>query len=188
IVFCVREEPVVFLHVEEDFVPYTPRKKENLHENLQGLSKNIHVENLELNIRKELHDFARLNENTFYVYNNVEHYKDEPQRIIITCEEDIHVTEEVYKRPIFTLPSYRYHRLPLPVEGAPLEEQFDAFVSVLKETPTLCVKVGGACPHPALLFSCQVGVGRTNVAMILGALVVQRVMGDTQSSPSTHTL
>ncbi|KAK2866807.1 hypothetical protein Q7C36_002863 [Tachysurus vachellii] len=188
IVFCVREEPVVFLRVEDDFVPYTPRKKENLHENLQGLSKNIHVENLELNIRKELHDFARLNENTFYVYNNVEHFKDEPQRIIITCEEDIHVTEEVYKRPIFTLPSYRYHRLPLPVEGAPLEEQFDAFVNVLKETPSLCVKVGGACPPPALLFSCQVGVGRTNVAMILGALVVQRVMGDTQSSPSTHTL
>ncbi|XP_060795109.1 paladin isoform X2 [Neoarius graeffei] len=185
IVFCLREEPVVFLHVEDDFVPYTPRKKENLHENLQGLSKNIHVENLELNIRKELHDFARLNENTFYVYNNIEHFKDEPQRITITCEEDIHVTEEVYRRPVFTMPSYRYHRLPLPVDGAPLEEHFDAFVNVLRETPSLCVKGGGVCPAPALLFSCQVGVGRTNVAMILGALVMQRVMGNTQASPST---
>ncbi|MCJ8738898.1 hypothetical protein PDJAM_G00040970 [Pangasius djambal] len=159
IVFCVREEPVVFLRVEDDFVPYTPRKKENLHENLQGLSKNMHVENLELNIRKELHDFARLNENAFYIYNDIEHFKDEPQRIIISCEEDIHVTEEVYRRPVFTMPSYRYHRLPLPVEGAPLEEHFDAFVKVLRETPSLCVKGGGACPPPALLFSCQaVGV------------------------------
>ncbi|KAK3559905.1 hypothetical protein QTP86_026418, partial [Hemibagrus guttatus] len=187
VVLCLREEPVVFLHVGEDFVPYTPRKKENLHENLQGLSKNIHVENLELNIRKELHDFARLNENTFYVYNNIEHFKEEPQRIIITCEEEIHVTEEVYKRPVFTQPSYRYHRLPLPVEGAPLEEHFDAFVNVLRETPSLCMKGGGACPPPALLFSCQVGVGRTNVAMILGTLVMERVKGDTQPSPSTHT-
>lgn len=45
---------MLFLRVEDDFVPYTPRKKENLHENLQGLSKNMHVENLELNIRKEV--------------------------------------------------------------------------------------------------------------------------------------
>ncbi|XP_046709053.1 paladin isoform X1 [Silurus meridionalis] len=184
IVFCVREEPVVFLRVGDDFIPYTPRKKENLHENLQGLSKNIHVEKLELNIRKELHDFARLSENTFYIYNDIEHFKDQPQKIIITCEEDIHITEEVYRRPVFTMPSYRYHRLPLPVEGAPLEEHFDAFVNILRETPSLRVRGGGASAPPTLLFSCQVGVGRTNMAMILGALVMERVMGNTQTSPS----
>lgn len=55
----------------------------------------------------------------------------------------------------------------------------------LQETPSLCVKGGGTGPFPALLFSCQVGVGRTNVAMILGTLVMERVMGSTQ--PSTHT-
>lgn len=54
LMFCVREEPVVFMRSGDDFVPYTPRRKENLHENLQGLSKNIPVENLELNIRKEV--------------------------------------------------------------------------------------------------------------------------------------
>lgn len=112
--------------------------------------------------------------------------------------------------------SCRYHRLPLPVEGAPLEEHFDAFVNVLRvssvlifalqtlcnlstsifnasnfsmqETPSLCVNGGGACPPPALLFSCQVGVGRTNVAMIMGTLVMDRVMENTQPSPATHTL
>jgi len=47
-------------------------------------------------------------------------------------EEDIHVTEEAYRRPIFLLPTYRYHRLPLPVDGAPLEEQFDAFICFLR--------------------------------------------------------
>ena len=54
IFFCVREEPVVFLHLEDNFVPYTPRRKENLHENLHGLDKEEQVENLELNIRKEV--------------------------------------------------------------------------------------------------------------------------------------
>lgn len=142
IFFCVREEPVVFLRRDGDFVPYTPRRKENLHENLHGL-KGEPVESLELAVRKEvrtgaalvaaslqieaplrklrlplhpslllsllqLHDFATLGENAFYVYSDIEHFKDEPQKISIACEEDIHVTEEVYKRPVFTMPAYRW--------------------------------------------------------------------------------
>lgn len=54
IIFCVREEPVLFLRTEEDFVPYTPRDKQNLHENLQGLGPGIQAESLELAIRKEV--------------------------------------------------------------------------------------------------------------------------------------
>lgn len=54
IVFCVREEPVVFLRVDNDFVPYTPRGKENLHENLHSLKRGVKVEDLELAIRKEV--------------------------------------------------------------------------------------------------------------------------------------
>lgn len=54
IFFCVREEPVVFLRKDEDFVPYTPRRKENLHENLHGLNKEEPVESLELTVRKEV--------------------------------------------------------------------------------------------------------------------------------------
>uniref|UniRef100_A0A3B4V8C0 Paladin n=2 Tax=Seriola dumerili TaxID=41447 RepID=A0A3B4V8C0_SERDU len=181
IFFCVREEPVVFLHKDDDFVPYTPRRKENLHENLHGLEKEMLVESLELTIRKELHDFAKLNENIFYVYNDIEYFKDEPQKMSITCEEDIHVTEEVYKRPMFTMPTYRYYRLPLPTEGAPLEEDFDAFVSILRESPSLSLGHDASRPLPALLFSCQVGVGRTNLAMILGTLVMNRLRGDSQA-------
>ena len=54
IFFCVREEPVVFLHKDDDFVPYTPRRKENLHENLHSLEKEVLVESLELIVRKEV--------------------------------------------------------------------------------------------------------------------------------------
>ncbi|XP_053731152.1 paladin isoform X2 [Synchiropus splendidus] len=180
---CVREEPVVFLHKDDNFLPYTPRRKENLHENLHGLQKEELVETLELNIRKELHDFAKLNENIFYVYNDIEFFKDEPQKIKISCEEDIHVTEEVYKRPVFTMPAYRYYRLPLPMEAAPLEEDFDAFVGILRDSPSLSLGRDSSRPLPALLFSCQVGVGRTNLAMILGTLAMNRLKGD---SPLLH--
>uniref|UniRef100_A0A8D0ZKP5 Paladin n=1 Tax=Sus scrofa TaxID=9823 RepID=A0A8D0ZKP5_PIG len=66
----------------------------------------------------------------------------------------------------------RYHRLPLPEQGAPLEAQFDAFVSVLRETPSLLLLRDAHGPPPAFLFSCQTGVGRTNLGMVLGTLVL----------------
>uniref|UniRef100_A0A8C0HM95 Paladin n=1 Tax=Buteo japonicus TaxID=224669 RepID=A0A8C0HM95_9AVES len=162
--FCVREEPVVFLRLEGDFVSYTPRGKENLHENLQRLQRGLRAESLELAVRKEIHDFAQLSESVYYVYNDIERLRDEPHAVRVQCEEDIQVTEEVYRRPVFLLPSYRYHRLPLPAEGAPLEEQFDAFIRFLRESPSLLLRDPGR-PPPALLFGCQTGVGRTNLAM-----------------------
>ncbi|XP_043912831.1 paladin [Protopterus annectens] len=180
IYFCVREEPIVFLHMENDFIPYTPRRRENLHENLHNLGKGVKVEKLELTIKKELHDFAQLNENVYYVYNDIEHFKDEPHSTRISCEEDIHVTEEVYKRPIFSMPSYRYHRLPLPTDGALLEEQFDTFINLLRENPSLLLLKESSASLPALLFSCQVGVGRTSLAMILGVLVLYHRKGCTE--------
>ncbi|XP_075072698.1 paladin isoform X1 [Mixophyes fleayi] len=189
--FCVREEPVLFLRLENDFVPYTPRRKENLHENLHDLEKGLRVENLELSIRKELYDFAQLSGNSYFVYNDIELFKDEPHSIKIDCEEDIHVTEEVYNRPVFLQPSYRYHRLPLPVDGAPLESQFDTFVKFLRENPCLLLLHDASRPPPALLFSCQTGVGRTNLGMILGTLVLyhRREATEKQTIPqSTNDL
>ncbi|XP_047681840.1 paladin isoform X3 [Prionailurus viverrinus] len=172
IIFCVREEPVLFLRAGEDFVPYTPRDKQNLRENLQGLGPGIQAESLELAIRKEIHDFAQLSENTYHVYHNIEDLLGEPHAVAIRGEDDVHVTEEVFKRPLFLQPTYRYHRLPLPEQGAPLEAQFDAFVSVLRETPSLLPLRDAHGPPPALLFSCQTGVGRTNLGMTLGTLIL----------------
>lgn len=45
---------MLFLRAEEDFVPYTPRDKKSLHENLQGLGSGVQAESLELAIRKEV--------------------------------------------------------------------------------------------------------------------------------------
>uniref|UniRef100_A0AC11EGW4 Phosphatase domain containing paladin 1 n=1 Tax=Ovis aries TaxID=9940 RepID=A0AC11EGW4_SHEEP len=172
VIFCVREEPVLFLRAAEDFVPYTPRDKQNLQENLQGLGPGVPVERLELAIRKEIHDFAQLSENKYFVYHNTEDLRGEPHAVAIRGEDDVHVTEEVFKRPLFLQPSYRYHRLPLPEQGAPLEAQFDAFVSVLRETPSLLLLQDAHGPPPALLFSCQTGVGRASLGMVLGTLVL----------------
>ncbi|KTF87459.1 hypothetical protein cypCar_00010513 [Cyprinus carpio] len=125
IFICLREEPVVFFRSDGDFIPYTPRGRENLHENLHDLDRELSAEQIELSIRKELCDFAKLSENMFYVYNDIEHFKDEPQQ----------------------------------------------------ETPNLSLMRDSSRPLPALLFSCQVGVGRTNLGLILGALVFHRLQG-----------
>lgn len=45
---------MVFLRKDGDFLPYTPRRKENLHENLRGLRQEEPVESLELTVRKEV--------------------------------------------------------------------------------------------------------------------------------------
>ncbi|NXX33554.1 PALD protein, partial [Nicator chloris] len=183
--FCVREEPVVFLRLEGDFVSYTPRGKENLHENLQRLQQGMRAESLELAVRKEIRDFAQLSESIYYVYNDIERLRDEPHAVRVQCDEDIQVTDEVYRRPVFLQPSYRYHRLPLPAEGAPLEEQFDAFIRFLRESPSLLLRDPGR-PPPALLFGCQTGVGRTNLAMAMGTLVLHHHRGAAQKPDFPH--
>ncbi|XP_069316797.1 paladin [Eulemur rufifrons] len=179
VIFCVREEPVLFLHADEDFVSYTPRDKQNLHENLQGLGPGVRAESLELAIRKEIHDFAQLSENTYHVYHNTEGLRGEPRAVAIRGEDDVHVTREVFKRPLFLQPTYRYHRLPLPEHGAPLEAQFDAFISVLRETPSLLPLRDARGPPPALLFSGQAGTCRTNLGMVLATLILLHRSGTT---------
>ncbi|XP_077897093.1 paladin isoform X2 [Ictidomys tridecemlineatus] len=172
VIFCVREEPVLFLRAGEDLVSYTPRDKQNLHENLRGLGPGSQAERLELTIQKEIHDFARLSGNTYHVYHSTGDLQGEPHAVTVRAEDDVQVTKEVYQRPLFLQPTYRYQRLPLPEQGAPLEAQLNAFVSVIRETPSLLRLHDAHGPPPALLFSCQSGVGRTNLGMVLGTLVL----------------
>ncbi|NXA36679.1 PALD protein, partial [Eudromia elegans] len=160
--FCVREEPVVFLPAEGDFVPYTPRARENLRESPPGLQSGLDVEGLELAIRREVPDAAGGHVPGAALGRR--------------GREDVRVTREVYGRPVFTQPAYRYHRLPLPAAGAPLEAQIDAFMQFLRSPDVLLLREPGRAP-PALLFGCQTGAGRTNLAMAMGTLVLLRRAG-----------
>jgi len=45
---------VVFFRSDGDFIPYTPRRRENLHENLHDLDRELNAEQIELSIRKEV--------------------------------------------------------------------------------------------------------------------------------------
>lgn len=59
----------------------------------------------------------------------------------------------------------------------------DVLSTVLpQETPSLLLLRDARGPPPALLFSCQTGVGRTNLGMVLGTLVLFHRSG-TASGP-----
>lgn len=67
---------------------------------------------------------------------------------------------------------------------APVCSSFTLLCSALQESASLSLSRSGEPRKlPALLFSCQVGVGRTNLAMILGTLVMNRLSGDAQPQP-----
>ncbi|MBZ3871993.1 Paladin [Sciurus carolinensis] len=138
------------------------KNKRNLHENLQDLGPGSLAERLELAIWKEIHDFAQLSGNAYHVYHSTEELRWEPQAVTLQGKDFAHVTEE---------PTYRYQCLPQPEQGASSEAQLDAFLRVIRETPSLC---SSEMPTglPPLLFSCQSGVGRTNLGMVLGILVL----------------
>lgn len=56
------------------------------------------------------------------------------------------------------------------------------FVALPQETPSLLLLREAHGPPPALLFSCQTGVGRTNLGMVLGTLILLHHSG-TASRP-----
>uniref|UniRef100_UPI00358E5E70 paladin n=1 Tax=Myxine glutinosa TaxID=7769 RepID=UPI00358E5E70 len=167
--FCLREEPVLFLRQGDDFIPYSPRDPENLHENLCGRFPRLSPNKLEPVIQRELLEMSLLKENTYYVYNDIEHFEGDPHAITLQKEEDVCVTEEVYKRSMFSRPALRYHRLMLCSEEVPQESQFDAFIDVMRENPFI---LDMSHPLPALLFSCQDGISCTNLAMIIGSMLL----------------
>ncbi|XP_078252897.1 paladin-like [Rhinoraja longicauda] len=171
IYFNVREEPVIFLHQDDDFIPYTPRDRNDLQENLYNLTSRDQVENLELIIKKELLDFAVLSNKTYFVYHGTEQFVAKPLPKKIENVEDVRISEEVYRGHVFTMPYFRYKRLPLPVAATLEEADFDSFISTVKDSPNMIFRTSPK-PPPALLFSCQTGVGRSNLGMIIGALII----------------
>ncbi|XP_078069977.1 paladin-like [Mustelus asterias] len=171
ICFNVREEPVILFHQDNDFIPYTPRDRSDLQENLYSLTTRSQVENLELIIKKELMDFAALSNKTYFVYDGTEQFVAEAFPRTIENEDDVRISEEIYRCHTFMMPSFRYKRLPLPVDTALEEADLDVFISTIRECPSITFKDSYKAP-PALLFNCQTGVGRSNLGMIIGALMM----------------
>lgn len=52
-----------------------------------------------------------MRDNVYHVYHNTEDLRGEPHTVAIRGEDGVCVTEEVFKRPLFLQPTYRYPEL-----------------------------------------------------------------------------
>ncbi|XP_070544590.1 paladin-like [Ptychodera flava] len=183
IIICnMREEPVIFVKNRNDIIPYTPREADNLGENISTNGKTVdELRELEVQIRKEILDFATREENNqFYFYDDVDDFADDPHVYHLEFEEELSVVEEVYSRYTVSVPGAQYLRLPMPFEGFLEERDIDTFVNTLKEYPRLFEKDDTSLP--AFVFNGHVGITRTTVGMVMGCLVLSHKRGFPQEA------
>jgi len=128
---------VIFVGLNHDFVPYSPRDPSSLKGNIANHGvKPEELAETELKIREEVHAlfysrvyltkftiektmiflglsllqiirFSIDEGGKFYFYNNVETFEDEPHPYKVTYEEDLCVLDEIYSRQIFLTPFLR---------------------------------------------------------------------------------
>ncbi|RMX44573.1 hypothetical protein pdam_00002748 [Pocillopora damicornis] len=175
--FNLREEPVIFVGLNHDFVPYSPRDPTSLKGNIANHGvKPEELAETELKIREEIIRFSIDEGGKFYFYNNVETFEDEPHTYNVAYEEDLCVLDEIYSRQIFLTPLLRYSRIPITATNAPEEQDFDQFITAIKDIPQLFDKNSSA-PLPAMLFNCHVGQGRSTTGMVIGCLITSHRTG-----------
>ncbi|KAL5018749.1 hypothetical protein ScPMuIL_004471 [Solemya velum] len=175
-VFNLREEPVLFVKTGDDYVPFSLYDQDNVADSILKGRTPKEANEFEAKIRKEVLDISKLlDQNKFYFYNNLEVLENEPHLLPVEYEDNILVAEEVYSRLLFSNPNLRYQRLCFPLSSAPRTREVDDFLQVFKENPSLFDMDSSSCP--ALLFTCQTGVCRSTVGMVMGCLVLAHKKG-----------
>ncbi|XP_069124091.1 paladin-like isoform X1 [Argopecten irradians] len=174
--FNMREEPVLFVDNVVDMVPFSIRDQDNIQNLVVTGRSPTDADEAEARIRKEVIDLATINEeNKFYFYNDLENMQREPHEMHIQYEDKLLVSEEVYARHILCSHCVRYQRLCFPFSGAPRYQDVDAFLNIFKQSSRYLEKL--STYKPAMLFTCQTGMGRSTTAMVMGCLMVAHRIG-----------
>jgi len=174
----MRNEPLVYVNEYS----YAPRDHKRLNENMEfnGLTiKDVEV------LEKRLLDKTRLNVKRKGLQH--EYYKDtfaenpvdrqniqmnESVRDVVTDIKHVSAVYELLNEDEYDVV---YHRLPIVDERAPLPQDFDRLVDILKNVDW---------SNTALIFNCQMGKGRTTTGTVVAVLmkkVVDESSGNTGS-------
>ncbi|XP_052787722.1 paladin-like [Mya arenaria] len=169
LMFNMREEPVLFVNIADDFIPYTIKSRKNLRDCVVTGKLVKEADLYEASIRKRVIDMAiRNDDNSFSFYNDIEGMVGEPHVYPVQFEDNLLVAEEVYSRLAFSNPKLRYRRLCFPLHSAPSDLEVDHFISIAQDSPLM--SADGS--QPAMLFICQTGSGRSNVGAVMGYLLL----------------
>lgn len=176
LVYNMREEPVLFVNIADDFLPYTIKRGYDLKTCIVTGKVNKEAELFEADIRREVIALGTMNDqNQFYFYNDIETFSGEPHVYPVQFEDNLLVSEEIYSRLAFSNPKVRYRRLCFPLEGAPPDLEVDHFISIAQDS-----YLGSKdSAQPALLFTGQRSTGRVNVGAVMGYLLLAHKDEDT---------
>ncbi|GFN91863.1 paladin [Plakobranchus ocellatus] len=183
LVLNLRSEPVLFQRVDEDYVPYSVRHQEQIH-NMVGMGDiKESCDHIEACIRKEIVSLASMeDEFVFYFYDSLQKLQQEPHMRKVEYEEDILLSAEVYARESFSNQILRHDRICLPELGIPTEEMVDQFLSHFKEKRTFLEKNSHAFPVVYLIS--HSGGRRSAIMMVMSCLLYAHKRGSLKETCS----
>ncbi|KAI5166763.1 hypothetical protein NEIRO02_1401 [Nematocida sp. AWRm79] len=149
--FCLRQEPIVYI----DGFPFVLRTTDMVYENVitEGINREW-VEDIEERMKLDC-----LNESGKggLVLHNEEIHGGEA----ILSSETVISTNVLTPKEVFINSRLKYYRMPISDEQTPLPEIFDELYRIIM-----------AAPKPRILiFSCQMGRGRTTTGMVISRLI-----------------
>ncbi|KAL4239188.1 Paladin [Mactra antiquata] len=185
LMFNMREEPVLFVNIAENYIPYTIKTGYDLRTCIVTGKVVKEADLFESDIRREVIALATMNdENKFHFYNDIKTLSGEPHIFPVQFEDNLLVSEEVYSRLAFSNIKLRYRRLCFPLDGAPPDLEVDHFISIAQDS---CLTTGDNMP-PAMLFTGQESIGRVTLGSVMGYLLASYKDADEKKRrPNTAT-
>jgi len=159
--YNMRQEPVIYC----DGVPCAPRHPDRMHENLFLGETSPNIEQLEKDFSDVVLDAVKNDPDNFLEMNKDSQYAENPLErenvVEKTSVNNVQTLREVYSKLKENVKNLEMIRVPVVEDNAPKEACFDILVDSLKQEPasTQCV------------FSCQAGMGRTTLGMIIACQV-----------------
>lgn len=158
----LRREPIVYING----FPYAARNPENLHENIQVTPNDEEARVLGKHLARVVSQRSKEAEDKSIKIHTDKEYNDNPMDRV-DIEESIVVEEvkdldTIYKKCIDNCGvDLQVYRIPMMEDQMPGEECFDTIVNILKAEPA----------STPVIFSCQMGKGRTSIGITIALLV-----------------
>ncbi|KAI5184543.1 hypothetical protein NEHOM01_0218 [Nematocida homosporus] len=152
--FCLRQEPVIYLKGR----PFVLRTTDLIYENVitEGITREW-VENIETRMKFDCLEECQKNGSVMVHDEVFENSKPKlVHEVMQILPEEVQTLQEV-----FTHPHVVYYRLPISDEQTPLPEIYDELYQTI-----LSIK-----GPSALVFSCQMGRGRTTTGIVISRLI-----------------
>lgn len=157
--FCLRQEPVVYIEGK----PFVLRTPDRIYENIitEGITREW-VEDIEQRMKQDAVEQAGALVLHEEVFREGVPVLVEAKRAV--NPEDIKTPKEVFRQNPNSPAPFVYHRTPVSDEQVPLPEAFDELLETITQV----------LPPQKLVFSCQMGRGRTTIGMVVAGIISEK--------------